>query len=229
LMAPIRSVIAVLGILLVGGCAAGTVPPPREAPPPAVQPPGETTRPAETPPREAPRPAVPSPRAVSPPSSADNNYAEGLSSMEEGKFERTLELFSAVWKEMPGHPGVEENFPNALEGFKKSGDEALRQGRPEEAGKRWTATLRFLSHPALKGRSPAFSKTDLKGSIDKLSENLMEKGLADYRQGRLEAAIATWRQILAYDPAHDEAAKSVRTATTQLENLKKLPSPPAGK
>ena len=229
MMAPIRSVIAVLGILLVDGCAARMVPPPREAPPPAVQPPGETPRPAETPPRETPRPAVPPPRTVSPPSSADNNYVEALSMMEEGKFERTMELFSAVWKEMPGHPGVEENFTNALEGLKKNGDEALRQGRPEEAGKRWTATLRFLSHPALKGKSLPYSKTDLKGSIDKLSENLMEKGLADYRQGRLEAAIATWRQILAYDPAHDEAAKSVKTATTQLENLKKLPPPPAGK
>jgi tetratricopeptide (TPR) repeat protein len=149
--------------------------------------------------------------------------------MQQGKFDRALELFTAGWKEMPGHPGVEENFPTALEGLKKSGDEAQRQGRAEEAGKRWTAAMRFLSHPALKGRSLSFSKTDLKGSIDKLSENLLERGLADYRQGRLEAAIATWRQILAYDPAHEEANKSVKTATTQLENLKKLPPPPAGK
>src|SRR4030067_71987 len=111
----------------------------RGAPNPPAPPPGTTPRPSETPPREAPRPAVPPPRAVSPPSSADNNYAEGLSSMEEGKFERTRELFSAVWKEMPGHPGVEEDFPNALGGVKKSGDEALRQGRPEEAGQRGRA------------------------------------------------------------------------------------------
>src|SRR4030065_790212 len=55
LMAPIRSVIAVLGILLVGGCGAGTVPPPREAPPPAVPPPGETPPPAGEAPRAAPR------------------------------------------------------------------------------------------------------------------------------------------------------------------------------
>ena len=143
-----------------------------------------------------------------------------------GKYERALELFAEAWKQMPGHPGVAENFPAALEGLKKSGDEAQRQGRPEEAGKRWTAALKYLSHPALKGGNLSFSKTELKAAIDNLSESLMEKGLQDYRQGRLEAAIATWRQILAYDPAHEEAAKSVRTATTQLENLKKLPPPP---
>jgi tetratricopeptide (TPR) repeat protein len=148
--------------------------------------------------------------------------------MEQGKFERALELFTVAWKEKPGHPGVEENFPAALEGLKKNGDAAQRLGRLEEAGKRWTAALAYLSHPALKGRSLSFAKGDLKAGIDKLSSTLMEKGLADYRQGRLESAIATWRQILAYDPSHEEASKSVRTATTQLENLKKIP-PATGK
>lgn len=145
--------------------------------------------------------------------------------MTQGKFERALELFADAWKQMPGHPGVAGDYPAALEGLKKSGDEAQRQGRPEEAGKRWTAALKYFSHPALKVGDLSFSKNELKAAIDKLSETLMEKGLQDYRQGRLEAAIATWRQILAYDPAHVEAAKSVRTATTQLENLKKLPPP----
>jgi tetratricopeptide (TPR) repeat protein len=148
--------------------------------------------------------------------------------MQQGKFERSLELFTVAWKENPGHPGVEENFPAALEGLKKNGDEAQRQGRPEEAGKRWMAALAYLSHPALKGRSLSFAKGDLKTSIDKQSDKLMEKGLADYREGRLESAIATWRQILAYDPSHEEASKSLRTAITQLENLKKIP-PATGK
>ncbi len=149
--------------------------------------------------------------------------------MKEGKFESALELFAGVWKTEPGHSGVKEEFPSALEGLKKSGDEAQRKGRLEEAGKRWTAAMRFLSHPAMKGKSLSFTRADLKGRIDKLSETLMEKGLEDYRQGRLEAAIASWRQILAYDPSHEEAAKSVRTATTQLENLKKLTPPEPGK
>lgn len=200
---PVRSTIAGLAILLAGGCAART-PPPLETPPPAVAP----------------------PPVVSP---AERDYIEGQALLEEGKYDGALELFAAVWNKMPGHPGVEKNFPVALEGIKNSGDEARRQGRPEEAGKQWTAAMRFLSHPAMKGRSPSFTKADLKGRIDKLSENLMEKGLADYREGRLEAAIATWRQILAYDPAHEEAAKSVKTATTQLENLKKLTPPADGK
>jgi tetratricopeptide (TPR) repeat protein len=149
--------------------------------------------------------------------------------MRQGKYERALELFSAVWKKAPGYPGVEENFPAALEGLKKSGDDAYERGKLGEAGKRWTMTMRYLSHPALKTKSSSISKAGLKGSIDKVSEILMEKGLADYRQGRLKEAIAIWRQILAYDPAHEEAARSLKTATTQLETLKKITPPASGK
>jgi tetratricopeptide (TPR) repeat protein len=157
----------------------------------------------------------------------DNNYFEGLAMMKQGKFQRALALFAGVWKKVPGHPGVGQNFPIALEGLKKSGDETYQKGRFEDAGKRWTAAVRLLSHPALKGRSVDFSKRDVNGKIDKLSEFLMEKGLSEYRQGQLQDAIATWRQILAYDPDHEEATKSVKTATTQLKNLKKI-TPPAG-
>jgi tetratricopeptide (TPR) repeat protein len=178
-----------------------------------------------TPPRIAPPPQAASPRP-SAPSSIDNTYLEGVALMKAGKFERALEHFADVWKEIPGYPGVEENFHTALEGLKKSADDAYRQGKLGEAGKRWTTTMRFLSHPAIKTGMPAISKAGLKGSIDKVTDQLMEKGLADYRKGRLEEAIATWRNILAYDPTNEEANKSVKTATTQLENLKKL-TPPA--
>ena len=141
----------------------------------------------DTPPRVgAPPPAAASRPAV--PSSVDNTCLEGVALMKEGKFERAMELFADVWKEIPGHRGVEENFPVALVGVKKSGDESQRQGRAGEAGKRWMAALKFFSHPALKGKKLPFSKEDLKESVDKLTDNLMEKGLADYREGRLEEA-----------------------------------------
>lgn len=164
---------------------------------------------------------------VSPPpavSHADKAYAGGAAALREGHHEKALELFATAWKENPGHPGVGQDFFLALEGLKKSGDEAAWQGRAEDAGKRWAAALKHLSHPAVKGKVVPFTKADLRGSIDRLSDGLLEKGLVEYRQGNIEKAIAVWRSILAYDPSHEEALKSVRTATTQLENLKKLPA-----
>lgn len=142
--------------------------------------------------------------------------------MADANFERALELFAAAWKESPGHAAVARDFPEAVEGLKRAGDEAFRQGRPEDAGKRWEAAIRYVGHPAARGKTLSFTRGDVQKALDKLSESLMERGLLEYRKGNLEAAIAYWRAILAYNPSHPEAARSVQTATTQLENLKKI-------
>ncbi len=160
--------------------------------------------------------------AVSP---AEKAYAAGALSLREGNYERALELFAQSWKDSPDNPAVSRDSAAALEGLKKSGDEAARQDLPEDAGKRWAAALRNVGHPAVKGKTLSFSRADLKGNLDRLSSSLMEKGLKEYRMGNLEAAIDIWRSIIAYDPGNAEAAKAIRTTTTQLENLKKLAPP----
>ncbi|MDA8121166.1 MAG: hypothetical protein M0Z38_01215 [Deltaproteobacteria bacterium] len=177
------------------------------------------------------RATVPAPSAtpsvVSPPavSAADTAYAAGAAALAEGNHERSLELFAAAWKDNPEHPGVARDFPDALARLKNGGDESSRQGRIEEAGRRWSAALRYSAILAEKGRQLPFARTELRSGIDRASAALMEKGLVEYRKGNLESAIAIWKSILAYDPSHAEAARSVKTASTQLENLKKI-SPP---
>lgn len=156
---------------------------------------------------------------------AEKAYAAGAAALREGNHERALDQFALSWKDAPDNPAVSRDFVAALEGIKRSGDEASRQGAPEEAGKRWTVALRYIGHPAAKGKALSFSRTDLKSSLDRLSSVLMEKGLKEYQMGNLEAAMEIWRSILAYDPANAEAARSLKTTSTQLENLKKLPPP----
>jgi len=156
-------------------------------------------------------------------SPADKAFADGMAALQEGGQERALELFSIAWKEKPGHPGVSQEFDGALLALKKNGDAAYAQGKLEDAGKRWMGTLRYINHPAAKWKSYPFTRGDVQGQVDRLTAGLLEKGLLDYRKGDIESAIADWKTILAYDPGNEEAAKSLRTATTQLENLKKLP------
>ena len=158
-------------------------------------------------------------------SPAEKAYAAGAAALRDGNYERALDQFTLSHKENPDNPALSRDFVAALEGLKKSGDEASRQGVPEEAGKKWMAALRYVGHPATKGKALSFSRADLKGSVDHLSSIMMEKGLKEYQIGNLEAAIDIWRSILAYDPGNLDAAKSIRTTTTQLENLKKLAPP----
>ncbi len=180
-------------------------------------------------------PAAPTPAATIPakppavtatqPDATDRTYAAGVAAMADGSLERSLELFSSVWKENPEHNGVGRDYPEALSRLKISGDESFRQGRLEEAGKRWSAALRYSAFLADKGRQVPFNRTEVRAGIDRASKNLMEKGLVEYRKGNLESAIAVWKSILAYDPSNEEAARSVKTASTQLENLKKINPP----
>ena len=203
------------------GTAPSSIPPPvPAAEPPAIPPPAPTVEPPAISP---PAPAV-KPPAIS---VADKLFAEGMTALQEGGHEQALELFSAAWQEKPGHAGVAREFDGALLALKKNGDAAYAQGKWEDAGKRWMGTLRFITHPAANSRDYPFTRSEVRAKVDHLSASLLEKALLQYREGNIQAAIADWKTILAYDPANEEAVKSLNTATTQLEQLKKLPPAPA--
>jgi hypothetical protein len=63
----------------------------------------------------------------------------------------------------------------------------------------------------------------VQAKVDQLSAALTVMALTEYRRGDVPSAIAGWKTILSYDPEHEEAARSLRTATKQLEMLKKMP------
>ena len=199
------------------GTAPSSIPPPvPAAEPPAIPPPAPTVEPPAISP---PAPAV-KPPAIS---VADKLFAEGMTVLQEGGHKQALELFSAAWQEKPGHAGVAREFDGALLALKKNGDAAYAQGKWEDAGKRWMGTLRFITHPAANSRDYPFTRSEVRAKVDHLSASLLEKALLQYRKGNIQAAIADWKTILAYDPANEEAARSLQTASKQLETLEKMP------
>ncbi|HEX2710129.1 MAG TPA: hypothetical protein VHM68_04695 [Candidatus Deferrimicrobium sp.] len=185
-----------------------------------------TTTPAAKPHTDAPaaKPHIDAPAAKPPEISlSDKVFAEGMAALQEGGHERALELFSAAWQEKPGHAGVAREFDGALLALKKNGDAAYARGKWEDAGKRWMGTLRFITHPAANWRGYPFTRSEVRAKVDHLSAALMEKALTEYRRGEVPSAIADWKTILSYDPGHEEAARSLETASKQLETLRKMP------
>jgi tetratricopeptide (TPR) repeat protein len=196
--------------------------PPAAAPvakPPAAAPVAKppAAAPAAKPPAAAPA-AKPPAIAV-----ADKLFAEGMTALQEGGHERALELFSAAWQEKPAHAGVSREFDGAILALKKNGDAAYAQGKWEDAGKRLMGTLRFITHPAANWKNYPFTRSEVRAKVDNLTAALTEKALTEYRRGEVPAAIADWKTILSYDPGHEEAARSLRTASKQLETLNKMP------
>jgi len=58
--------------------------------------------------------------------------------------------------------------------------------------------------------------------METCANRLMEQGIVEYRRGRLESAIRKWKGVLTITPGHQQAKKSIDTATIQLQELKKL-------
>ncbi|MCP2501689.1 MAG: hypothetical protein NCA08_09035 [Deltaproteobacteria bacterium] len=207
------------------GTASSPLPPPAPpaesaAEPPAILPPATPAESAVEP------PAIPPPApAAKPPAIpvADQRFAEGMRALQEGGYERALELFSGAWQEKPGHAGVVREFDGAVLALKKNGDAAYAQGMWEEAGKRWMGTLRFINHPAANPKGYPFTQSEVRTKVDNLTAALTMMALTEYRRGDVPSAIARWKSILSYDPGHEEAARSLQTATKQLETLKKMP------
>jgi len=199
--------------------------PPAEsaAEPPVLPPPAPPAPPAEAvvePPAKPPPAPAAKPPAIP---VADQRFAEGMRALKEGGYERALELFSGAWQEKPGHAGVAREFDVAVLALKKNGDAAYAQGMWEEAGKRWMGTLRFIDHPAANPQGYPFTRSEVRTKVDNLTAALTVMALTEYRRGDVPSAIARWKSILSYDPGHEEAARSLRTASKQLETLKTMP------
>ena len=217
-----------LAVTVSSGCAWRKAPQPAETAAPATGTieavaPAPAAEPAPPPPAAPAPPPLASPEAAPAVSAAEKAYAGGMAALQEGGTERALDLFAAALKEKPGYPEASRAFDEALVATKKQGDAAYAQGKTEEAGKRWMDTLRHINHAGSKGKAYPFTRAEVQGQVDRLTTAQMEKGLLNYRKGDIPAAIAAWKTILAYDPENEEAARSIRTASTQLENLKKIP------
>lgn len=66
------------------------------------------------------------------------------------------------------------------------------------------------------------SREQLLGDIGFCAERMMENGIAEYRRGRMEEALALWQNILSFDPKNTGARRAVDTSRRQLDALRAL-------
>ena len=68
----------------------------------------------------------------------------------------------------------------------------------------------------------SFNDAYLGGQIKACSRALMESGLMNYREEKLDEAIAIWKKALFFDPDNKNIKNACETATAQLQQLKQL-------
>jgi tetratricopeptide (TPR) repeat protein len=120
--------------------------------------------------------------------------------------------------------GVEKEYVLAINGLLGVGDGAFSRGDYASAGRAFKVVLdAYPAEPSLRERVGHDPK-QIKSNLETCANRLMEQGLEEYRRGRLESAIRKWKGVLAINPGHQQAKKSIETATVQLQTLQNLKS-----
>lgn len=109
------------------------------------------------------------------------------------------------------------------------GRSRLAENRPEEAGQLFRAASESFPKNSDLALKVLMTPAELDGRISFCADQLMEQGLMEYRQGRLEDAINIWEKIAVFAPGHQASRNAIRTAYTQLTNLKKIDKSPGDK
>ena len=137
--------------------------------------------------------------------------------LERKHYRQALEMMNSR-----SHEGFEKEYVLAINGLLEIGDAALSQGDCESSIRAFKSVLDAYSEISLKERIHRDPK-QIRAMIG-CENRLMEQGLQEYRGGRLESAIRSWKYLLAVNPGHQEARKALDTATVQLQALQNLKS-----
>ena len=140
-----------------------------------------------------------------------------------GNYAKALAVYQAALKDYPGDKAAKAACAKGVGEIRVLGDEALAAKEYALAGKINGLLLKNLeSFEGVAGEpnGEGLSRQDLDEALRACSSGLTNGGLAEYRKGNLESAIALWDELLAFDPGNAEIKKAVETAKAQLSKLK---------
>jgi tetratricopeptide (TPR) repeat protein len=114
-----------------------------------------------------------------------------------------------------------EEYTLALRGGMSYSEELMEKEHFSECGiyLQQLVNLYPRNLPALSGVSAG----QIRQKMNFCSDQLMIKGLAAYRAGKMQEAINFWTALLVFNPERTEAEKAIETCSIQLRNLKPKP------
>lgn len=140
-----------------------------------------------------------------------------VSLLEKKNYRQAIELMNNRNRE-----GLDREYVLAINGLLGVGDDAFSLGDYAAAARSFKGVLdAYPAEPSLKERVSHAPK-EIRAYLETCANRLMDQGLEEYRRGRLENAIRKWRGVLMINPGHQQARKSLDTATVQLQALQKL-------
>lgn len=140
-----------------------------------------------------------------------------------GNCGKALAAYQGALKDYPGDKGVRSRYAKRIAEIAEVAAKALAAKDYGQAGRIHGLLLKSLeplAGPEAAGGHAVPSPEALEEKIRLCAAELTNLGLVEYRKGNLESAIASWDDLLTFDPGNVEIKKAVETARAQLGKLK---------
>jgi tetratricopeptide (TPR) repeat protein len=143
--------------------------------------------------------------------------------LESGNYSKAIAVYQSALREFPEDKAMKAGYAKGVAEIVETGAKALaakdyaRAGRIDGFLLKNLESLKAAAGAAAGGGS---SRESLAEAFRVCSMELANAGLAEYRKGNLENAIAFWDDLLTFDPDNAEIKKAVETARAQLGKLK---------
>ncbi len=154
---------------------------------------------------------------------ASASPAQAYRYLASGDFQKSLETIQKAYAEHPGNAVLKGDYVKIIKQIKSYADIAFEGNQISGAGNAYGALLRAYVQYSDFADSLPFNKEFLSSRIKSCSNALYKNGLAKYREGKLDEAIAIWKRILAFDSENRGARDAISTAKVQLKNLQRIP------
>lgn len=139
-----------------------------------------------------------------------------------GRYDKALAVYQAALRDYPGDKTMRAAFAGAVDELEAVGRKALDGKSYALAGRIYVLLLRnSATFKGLETRATV-SRESLAEKVELCRSGLTTSGLAEYRKGNLQKAIAAWDSLLVFDPENAEIKKAVETAKAQLGKLKSI-------
>lgn len=140
-----------------------------------------------------------------------------LSLLEKKNYRQAVELMKGK-----NHEGLERELVLAVNGLLGVGHDTFSLGDYAAAARAFKGVLEVYPVEPSVRKLVSLDPKRIRSILETCAHRMMELGIEEYRRGKLENAIGKWKVVLAISPGHQEAKRSIDTATVQLQALQNM-------
>lgn len=140
-----------------------------------------------------------------------------VSLLEKKQYRQAIEAMNGRYNE-----GLEKEFILSINRQLEIADNAYSAGDYSIAAHSYKCVLNAYPAETALRKHIRHDPKKIRSNMEYCVSRIMEQGLSEYRDGRLESAISKWKDLLSISPGNNEAKKALDTTTTQLKSLQNL-------